>query len=33
MTKLLNWVNELPEGLETVVGDKGIRISGGQGKE
>ena len=30
MTKLLNWVNELPEGLETVVGDKGIRISGGQ---
>ena len=30
MTKLLNWVNELPENLETVVGDKGIRISGGQ---
>jgi ABC-type bacteriocin/lantibiotic exporter with double-glycine peptidase domain len=30
MTKLLDWVNELPDGLDTIVGDKGIRVSGGQ---
>lgn len=30
MTKLSKWINELPAGLDTIVGDKGIRISGGQ---
>ena len=30
MTKLDRWVNSLSDGLETLVGDKGIRISGGQ---
>ena len=30
MTKLDSWVNSLSEGLDTLVGDKGIRISGGQ---
>ena len=30
MTKLDRWVNSLSEGLDTLVGDKGIRISGGQ---
>tara|TARA_Y100000389_G_scaffold204753_1_gene259391 strand:+ start:3555 stop:5291 length:1737 start_codon:yes stop_codon:yes gene_type:complete len=30
MAKLSTWINELPEGLDTVVGDKGIRVSGGQ---
>lgn len=30
MTKLDTWVNSLSDGLETLVGDKGIRISGGQ---
>ena len=30
MTKLDKWIFDLPDKLETVVGDKGIRISGGQ---
>lgn len=30
MTKLSKWINELPEGLDTIVGDKGVRVSGGQ---
>ena len=30
MTKLDKWVASLTEGVETLVGDKGIRISGGQ---
>ena len=28
--ELLNFVNELPEGMETQVGDRGVRLSGGQ---
>lgn len=30
MTKLSKWINELPEELDTIVGDKGVRVSGGQ---
>ena len=27
---LMNWYKELPEGLETMVGEKGIKLSAGQ---
>lgn len=30
LTKLESWINELPNGVETRVGERGIRISGGQ---
>jgi ABC-type bacteriocin/lantibiotic exporter with double-glycine peptidase domain len=29
-SKLLNWVEELPNGIKTVVGESGVRLSGGQ---
>ena len=32
-SKLGNFISELPEGLETIVGRDGIKLSGGQSKE
>ena len=29
-TGLMNWYKELPNGLETIVGEKGIKLSAGQ---
>ena len=30
MAELSSFVNELPEGIDTNVGDRGVRLSGGQ---
>jgi len=30
MAKLESWISELPQGIDSVVGERGVRISGGQ---